>query len=26
VMWVGYIEPAGEPQANAVPNPGCPFE
>jgi quercetin dioxygenase-like cupin family protein len=26
VMWVGYIEPAGEPQANDVPNPGCPFE
>lgn len=26
VMWVGYIEPAGSPQANAVPNPGCPFE
>lgn len=26
VMWVGYIEPAGAPQANAVPNPGCPFE
>ncbi|MDF2585144.1 MAG: cupin [Mycobacterium sp.] len=26
VMWVGYIEPAGSPQANPVPNPGCPFE
>lgn len=26
VMWVGYIEPAGEPLANDVPNPGCPFE
>lgn len=26
VMWVGYIEPAGSPQANSVPNPGCPFE
>lgn len=26
VMWVGYIDPAGEPQANDVPNPGCPFE
>jgi quercetin dioxygenase-like cupin family protein len=26
VMWVGYIEPAGAPQANAVPNPGCSFE
>jgi quercetin dioxygenase-like cupin family protein len=26
VMWVGYIEPVGEPLANDVPNPGCPFE
>lgn len=26
VMWVGYIEPAGEPLATDVPNPGCPFE
>ncbi|KAA0117023.1 cupin domain-containing protein [Mycolicibacterium sp. P9-22] len=26
VMWVGYIDPAGSPQANPVPNPGCPFE
>ncbi len=26
VMWVGYIEPAGEPLANEVPNPDCPFE
>ena len=26
VMWVGYIEPAGAPLANDVPNPGCPFE
>jgi len=25
-MWVGYIEPAGAPQANDAPNPGCPFE
>ena len=26
VMWVGYMEPAGDPLADEVPNPGCPFE
>jgi hypothetical protein len=26
VMWVNYVEPAGEPLATTVPNPGCEFE
>jgi quercetin dioxygenase-like cupin family protein len=26
VMWVLYIDVAGDPLANGVPNPGCPFE
>lgn len=26
VMWVVYIDVAGDPLANGVPNPGCPFE
>lgn len=25
VMWVVYINPAGDPLSNDVPNPGCPF-
>ena len=26
VMWVLYIDAAGDPLSNGVPNPGCPFE
>jgi quercetin dioxygenase-like cupin family protein len=26
VMWVVYVDVAGDPLSNGVPNPGCPFE
>jgi hypothetical protein len=26
VMWIGYIEPAGDPLSTDVPKPGCEFE